>query len=122
MNIRKMMAMGMFGQSKATKMNNFIRACNDCSKACELVIHFSENNQGKLTDELLNLLFDCFTFTQVIEDFCKRKSVFQKPVCDIGKQIFERCKLECEKYPEILELKEVTQKCHQCITLANSGI
>ena len=120
--MRKAMKMMLLSQSgkKPDKKKNCIKACQDCSAACDLAIQYINQHPEGFSQQLITLLTDCFSYTQLMAGFIERDSEFSKPVFDVGRVICERCIVECAKYPNVPELNKVSQECEKCINVCGA--
>ena len=113
--MRRMLRMGMLSGGKPDKKKACVKACQDCSAACDSAIVHIKQNPENFPQQLINLLTDCFYYTKLMAEFIERDSVFTKPVYNVGKSICELCKEECNKFPDVAELNKVVHECEQCI-------
>jgi hypothetical protein len=100
---------------KPDKKKNCIKACQECSAACDSAIQYVKQHPEGFPQQLINLLNDCHSYTKLMAEFIERDSEFSKLVYEVGKSICERCKEECAKHPDVAELGKVIQECVKCI-------
>lgn len=108
--------------NKPDKKKKCIKACQDCSTACETAIQIIIQIPADFPDKFTNIFIDCQSYTKIMAEFIERDSEFSKAICEIGKNICERCKVECGKYPDVAALSNAAHECELCINSINSFV
>jgi hypothetical protein len=97
------------------RMQECIDDCNNCHAACLETVEYSlEKGGDHATEAHIRLLLDCAEICQTSANFMLRNSPLHAIICAACAEICERCAVECERFPDDMQMAACARMCRTC--------
>jgi len=97
------------------RMQECIDNCLQCHAAClETVIYSLQQGGGHAEENHIRLLLDCAEICQTSANFMLRNSPQHAITCAACAEICERCAVECERFPDDMQMSACARMCRKC--------
>ena len=93
------------------------KVCADCQVACEKCFHACTKmvEGGKKEHvKLMHLSVDCAEFCTLSAKLTARRSELAVTACEASAKASDACAAECEKFPDMPEMKACAESCKKC--------
>lgn len=93
------------------------KVCAECQVECEKNFHhcFKMVEGGKKEHaKAMHLSVDCAEFCTLSAKLTARQSALAGPACEATAKAADACAAECERFPDMPEMKACAAKCREC--------
>jgi hypothetical protein len=96
-------------------MQQCIDNCLECHAAClETVMYCLQQGGEHAEANHIRLLIDCAEICQTSANFMLRNSPQHGITCAACAEICERCAVECERFPDDMQMAACARMCRKC--------